>query len=180
MQLSSTRWALPSLAVMSFTEASFFPLIPDVLLAPMVLARRERAWLYAAVCSLASVAGALLGYGIGVFLEPVARQLVAFFGHGQSLETYKDWYGAYGFWVIIGKGFTPIPFKLVTITSGVFRFNLAYFMLACALTRSARFFAVAALLQHPKAKAFVDKHLVALCIGGVLAVVLAVAALKFL
>ena len=70
IRLASTRWAMPTLAAMSFAEASFFPLIPDVLLAPMVLARRDRAWLYAGVCSLASVLGALFGYAIGVLLEP--------------------------------------------------------------------------------------------------------------
>lgn len=180
LKLSSTRWALPTLAAVSFAEASFFPIIPEVILAPMVLSRREKAWLYAAVCSGASVVGGLLGYAIGVFLVPLANAIIGFFGHGQSVETYRGWYGQYGFWILILKGFTPIPFKLVTITSGIFRFNLGLFVLACVITRSARFFLEAALLQHPQAKAFVDRYLWQLAIGAVLLVVAAVVALKVL
>lgn len=178
--LSSTRWAVPTLAVLAFAEASFLPLIPEVLLTPMVLGRRDRAWFYAGVCSLASVLGALFGYAIGVWATPLGLSLLRLFGHAEGLAVYQSWFAQNGFWVIIVKGFTPIPFKIITIASGVARFSLWQFVLACAITRSARFFAEAALLQHPKAKAFVDKHLWTLCIAGLLLVVVAVVALKFL
>ncbi len=180
IRLSQTRWALPALAATSFAEASFFPLPPDALLAPMVLARRDRAWLYAAVCSAASVLGGLLGYAIGVFLEPVALKLLALFGHGQGMETYRGWFARNGFWVILAKGLTPIPYKLVTIASGIARFDLGLFVLASALTRSGRFFLEAALLQHPAAKAFVERHLVLLVVAGLALLVVAVVATRFL
>jgi membrane protein YqaA with SNARE-associated domain len=178
--LSQTRWALPALAATAFTEASFFPVPPDALLAPMVLARRERAWLYAFVCTAASVLGGLLGYAIGVWLEPVGLKLLALFGHGQGMDAYRGWFAQNGFWVILAKGLTPIPFKLVTIASGFARFDLGLFVLACALTRSGRFFLEAALLQHPAAKSFVERHLVLLVGAAAALLVLAVVATRLL
>jgi membrane protein YqaA with SNARE-associated domain len=180
LQLSSTRWALPTLAVTAFAEASFFPLPPDILLGPMVLARRERAWLYAGVCSLASVLGALLGYAIGVWATPLGLAILKLFGHAEGLDVYKSWFAQNGFVVILIKGLTPIPFKLITIASGLARFDLVQFTAACAITRSGRFFLEAALLQHPQAKAFVDRHLWAIAGAGVAAILAAVVALKFL
>ncbi len=180
IRLADTRWATPVLAAVAFAEASFFPLPPDALLAPMVLARRDKAWTYAAVCSLASVLGGLLGYAIGVFLEPVGLKLLALFGHGHGMEAYRGWFARNGFWIILVKGLTPIPYKLVTIASGIARYDLRLFLLASVLTRGGRFFLEAALLQHPAAKTFVDRHLL-LLVGGALALlVLAVAATRFL
>ncbi len=180
MALSATRWATPALAVVSFAEASFFPIIPEVMLGPMVLARQERAWWYALVCTVASVVGGLFGYGIGVFLQPLGEWLLRVFGHGQGMEAYRSWFAANGFWVILIKGFTPIPFKLVTIASGIARFNLGLFVLAAAITRGGRFFLGAALLQHPQAKALVERHLLLLTVAGFLAVLAAVVAVKLL
>ena len=178
MALSATRWAMPALAAVSFAEASFFPLIPEVMLAPMVLARQERAFWYAAVATVASVLGGLFGYAIGVFLQPVGEAILRVFGHGQGMEAYRAWFAANGFWVILIKGFTPIPFKLVTIASGIARFNLAQFVLAAAITRGGRFFIGAALLRHPQAKALVERHLTAITVAGFLAVLAAVIAVK--
>ena len=180
MALAGTRWAVPTLAAVSFAEASFFPIIPEVLLGPMELARQERAWWYALVCTVASVLGGLFGYAIGVFLEPVGLQILRLFGHGQGMEAYRSWFAANGFWVILLKGFTPIPFKLVTIASGIARFDLLQFALAAVLTRGGRFFLGAALLRHPQAKALVEKHLLLLSVLGVLAVLAALAAVKLL
>ena len=180
IRLAGTRWALPALAATAFAEASFFPLPPDVLLAPMVLARRERAWLYAGVCALASVLGGLLGYAIGVFLEPVGLKLLALFGHGQGMEAYRGWFARNGFWVILVKGLTPIPYKLVTIASGIARFDLKLFVFASVLTRGGRFFLEAALLQHPRAKAVVERHLLALVGAALLLLVLAIAVTRLL
>ena len=178
--LAGTRWATPALAAVSFAEASFLPVIPEVLLGPMVLARQERAWWYAFVCTVASVVGGLFGYAIGVFLTPLGLQLLRLFGHGQGMEAYQSWFAANGFWVILLKGFTPIPFKLVTIASGIARFDLPLFVLAAAITRGGRFFLGAALLRHPHAKALVERHLLALTIAGALAVVAALVAVKLL
>ena len=180
MRLAGTRWAVPALAAVSFAEASFFPIIPEVLLGPMVLARQERAWWYALICTVASVLGGLFGYAIGVFLTPLGLQILRIFGHGQGMEAYQAWFAANGFWVILLKGFTPIPFKLVTIASGIARFDLGLFVLAAVITRGGRFFLGAALLRHPKAKALVEKHLLLLTIGGVVAVLAALVAVKML
>lgn len=180
MALAGTRWATPTLAAVSFAEASFFPIIPEVLLGPMVLARQERAWWYALVCTVASVLGGLFGYAIGVFLEPLGLQLLRVFGHGQGMEAYRSWFAANGFWVILLKGFTPVPFKLVTIASGIARFDLALFILAAVITRGGRFFLGAALLRHPRAKALVEQHLLLLSALGVVAVLAALVAAKLL
>jgi membrane protein YqaA with SNARE-associated domain len=180
MALAGTRWATPTLAAVSFAEASFLPIIPEVLLGPMVLARQERAWWYALVCTVASVLGGLFGYAIGVFLTPLGLQLLRLFGHGQGMEAYQAWFADNGFWVILLKGFTPIPFKLVTIASGIARFDLLQFTAAAVLTRGGRFFLGAALLRHPRAKALVEKHLLLLSVLGVLAVIAALVAVKFL
>ena len=180
MVLSATRWAVPVLAAVSFAEASFFPVIPEVMLGPMVLARRERAFWYAFVCTVASVVGGLFGYAIGVFLQPVGEAILRIFGHGHGMDAYRAWFAANGFWVILLKGFTPIPFKLVTIASGIARFSLWQFVLAAMITRGARFFLGAALLQHPQAKTIVERHLLLLTVGGFLAVLAAVVAVKLL
>ncbi|CAN5456342.1 YqaA family protein [soil metagenome] len=140
-------YAEKALAVVSFAEASFFPIPPDVMLAPMILSRPERAYRYAAVCSAASLLGALLGYAIGMFLEPLAVKLLHIFGHGMDIAVYQSWFATNGFLVILGKGLTPIPFKLVTIASGLAHFNLGLFVVAVAITRSARFFLDAFILK---------------------------------
>jgi membrane protein YqaA with SNARE-associated domain len=180
LRLAGTRWATPTLFAVSFAEASFLPIIPEVLLGPMVLARQERAWWYALVCTVASILGGLFGYAIGVFLEPVGQQILRIFGHGQGMNAYQSWFAANGFWVILLKGFTPVPFKLVTIASGIARFSLWQFVLAAVITRGGRFFIGAALLRHPRAKALVEKHLLLLTISGFVAVLVAVIAVKML
>lgn len=178
--LSATRWALPALAAVSFAESSFFPIPPDVLLAPMVLARPKRAWTYAAVCAAASVLGGLLGYAIGLWLTPLGLSILKLFGHAEGLEVYRAWFADNGFVVILLKGLTPIPFKLVTIAAGLARFDLGQFVLAAAITRGGRFFLEAALLQHPAVKAVVERHLVLIAVTGVVLLVAGVAALKLL
>ena len=177
IRLSETRWALPALAAVSFAEASFFPLPPDVLLAPMVLANRRRAWLYAAVCTLFSVLGGFLGYAIGFY---AGRGMIHLLHMDAAFASYQAAYQRWGVWVILVKGLTPIPYKLVTIASGVFGFALLPFTLASAATRGLRFFLEAALLQHPQAKAFVDRHLLLLVVLAALALAAALVALRFL
>ncbi|MES2860067.1 MAG: YqaA family protein [Pseudomonadota bacterium] len=154
-------YAEKTMAVVSFAEASFFPIPPDVMLAPMILSRPDRAYRYAAICSLASLLGGLLGYAIGIFLEPVAIRLLEIFGHGMEMSVYQSWFGANGFWIILAKGLTPIPFKLVTIAAGMGHFHLGLFVLAVAITRSGRFFLEAWILKTwgPKMLEIVEKRL---------------------
>ncbi|WP_291838001.1 YqaA family protein [Brevundimonas sp.] len=177
-----SKHATKALAVVSFAESSFFPIPPDVMLAPMVLARPERAYFYAAVCTIASVLGALLGYAIGYFLEPVGLAILAFLGKADTFETSKALFQQHGAWVILIKGLTPIPFKLITIASGIFQFNLALFLALCVITRGARFFAVAFVLKTwgPAVLAVVEKRLAMWTFIGLAVLVGAFVAVKFL
>lgn len=147
MGLAASRHAPASLFAVSFAESSFFPIPPDVMLAPMVLAKPEKAWRYAAICTLASVLGGILGYAIGFFLKPLGVWLMSVTGHPGGMTEFKCWYDHYGVWVILAKGLTPIPYKLVTIASGLAAFSFPMFILASVLTRAARFFLVALVVK---------------------------------
>ena len=145
--LAGHRHAISALALVSFAESSVFPVPPDVLLLPMVLARPKRAWVVALVCTLASVAGGVAGYAIGALLfEAVGRPILDFYGYAAQFERFSAEYNAYGAWIVFGAGFTPIPYKVFTIASGVTGLDLMVFVLASALSRGARFFLEAALL----------------------------------
>jgi membrane protein YqaA with SNARE-associated domain len=147
LALAASRHAMWAMAAVSFAESSFFPLPPDILLIPMILARPRRAWLIAAVCTAASVLGGLVGYAIGYFLfDAVGRPVLEFYHAMDKYEALKAAFAHWGAWIIVLKGLTPIPFKLVTIASGVARFDLAAFVLASLVSRSLRFFLLAALL----------------------------------
>jgi membrane protein YqaA with SNARE-associated domain len=148
MNLAGSRHAPAALAVISFAESSFFPIPPDVMLAPMVLAKPNRAFLYAGLCTAASVAGGLLGYFIGLHLQPVGLFILKVFGHPEGQAEFQHWFDQWGLWVILIKGATPIPYKLVTITAGFAKFSLFTFIWASVLTRGFRFFAVAAILKY--------------------------------
>ncbi len=130
MGLAASRHATRALAVVSFLESSVFPIPPDVVLAPMVLARPEKAYTYAGICTVASVIGGILGYAIGYFLSDFGESLLALMGHAGGLETFRQWYAEWGVWVILIKGATPIPYKLVTIASGLAAFNFPVFVAA--------------------------------------------------
>lgn len=175
-------YAEKTMAAVSFAEASFFPIPPDVMLAPMILSRPDRAYRYAAVCSIASLLGGLFGYAIGVFLEPVALRLLEIFGHGMDLSVYQSWFASNGFLVILGKGLTPIPFKLVTIAAGLAHFNLGLFILAVAITRSGRFFLEAWILKTwgPAMLEMVEKRLALWVTVGIVVLVGGFLALKLL
>ena len=148
MRLAGSRHAPISLAVISFAESSFFPIPPDVMLGPMVLARRDKAFIYAGICTAASVVGGMLGYAIGVWLEPVGQTILRVFGHPEGQAEFQRWFDQWGLAVILIKGATPIPYKLVTITAGLARFDFFTFIWASVLTRGFRFFAVAAVLKY--------------------------------
>lgn len=148
MGLAASRHAPLSLFAVSFAESSFFPIPPDVMLAPMCLAKPEKAWRYALICTLASVLGGMLGYAIGYFLRDFGLWIMAATGHSGGLDQFQCWYGKYGVWVILAKGMTPIPYKLVTIASGLAAFSFPVFIAASALTRGARFFLVAFIIKR--------------------------------
>ena len=150
------------LAVVAFAESSVFPIPPDAMLIPMGLARPDRAYRYALTCTIASVLGGLLGYAIGAFLfEAVAQPLLAAYGHADALATFTAWFDRWGAAVILIKGLTPIPYKIVTIAAGAAHFSLALFFLCSVATRGARFFLLAALLRRhgPAARSFIERRL---------------------
>ena len=147
--LSESPKALPTLAAVSFAESSFFPIPPDLLLAPMALAQPRRAWRFALVATIASVAGGMFGYAIGAALyDTLGQWLVNFYGYGARMEALKQTYAQWGWLVILIKGVTPIPYKLVTITSGLLGYNFPLFVALSALTRGARFFLVAGAVRQ--------------------------------
>jgi len=149
LALAAHRHAARWLAAVSFAESSFFPVPPDVLLVPMVLAEPARGWRLATICTAASVIGGILGYAIGYALfDQLARPLLDAYGYGPAFEAFKATFATYGLWVILIKGLTPIPYKIVTIASGAAAFNFPVFLAASLVTRGARFFLEAALLRR--------------------------------
>jgi len=158
---AETPYAVPALALLAFAESSFFPVPPDVLLIVLALGAPKRSFWFAAVCSIASVAGGLLGYAIGYFVWQGVDQF--FFTYVFSEEAFRkvaELYQDNAFWAVFTAGFTPIPYKVFTITGGVCQIDLATFVLASAISRSLRFFAVAALFFFfgPPIKRFIDKY----------------------
>lgn len=135
------------LAGLSFAESSFFPVPPDVMLAPMCLARPERAMRFALITSLASVIGGLAGYAIGYFAIDLAEPLIRDFGYWENYQRVQEWFGDWGFWAVFIAGFSPIPYKLFTIAAGAMGMPLAGFVLASVTGRSSRFFLVAGLIR---------------------------------
>ena len=162
MHLAGHRRALLALAVISFAESSIFPIPPDVLLIPMILAARQRAWLIATVCTAASVVGGVFGYAIGALLfDTLGQPIVEFYGYLDRYQEFRAGYEEWGAWIVAGAGFTPFPYKVITITSGVMQLDFAVFMLASVVSRGARFFLVAALLWYfgPPIRTFIERYL---------------------
>ena len=180
LRLASHRHAIRWMAFISFCESSFFPIPPDVMVVPMVLARRDQAYWIATVCTLSSVAGAILGYAIGYFLyDSVGRWLMQVYGMADGIEDFRRWYAEWGAAIILVKGLTPIPFKLVTIASGFAAFSFPIFLVTALITRGARFFAIAWMIQRYGAatQQFIERRatlvgwgLLALIVGGFVAV----------
>lgn len=162
LRMAHHRHALPALAGVSFAESSFFPIPPDVMVLPMVLARREKAYLIATVCTVASVLGGIFGYFIGYYLlESVGQWVIQLYHMQDKVADFQRLYGEYGAAIILLKGLTPIPFKLVTIASGIAHFNFPLFVILATITRGARFFIIAALLKRfgEPVQAFIEERL---------------------
>ncbi|MCP5407772.1 MAG: DedA family protein [Chromatiaceae bacterium] len=146
MLWSRHRHAPRYLVGLSFAESSFFPIPPDVMLAPMALAAPSRAWHFAFITTVASVLGGLFGYSIGVFAFELVEPVLKDAGYYASYLRAREWFSEWGFWAIFLAGFSPIPYKIFTITAGVISMALVPFFLASLIGRGARFFLVAALM----------------------------------
>jgi len=179
LALAAHPHAERALAGVSFAEASFFPVPPDAMMVPMILAERRKAWRIAAIASLASVAGGFAGYAIGYFFyESIGRPVLEVYGHADAMQRFQALYAEWGFWIVFAAGFTPIPYKVITIASGVAGMALLPFGVASLIGRSARYFLVAALLYFfgPPIRQFLERYLAivtlavcAVALGGFLA-----------
>jgi membrane protein YqaA with SNARE-associated domain len=150
------------LGIVAFVESSFFPVPPDAMLIPMSLARPDKAWFYATLCTLTSVAGGVLGYFIGAVLyDSVGMWVMKLYGLTNQVETFRQAYAQWGSWIILIKGVTPIPYKLVTIASGFAGYNIVMFVLLSFVARGMRFFLVAFLLNRygAQARAIIEERL---------------------
>lgn len=177
---AATPYGLAALAVLSFSEASFFPIPPDPLLVALALGAPHRSFFFATVCTAASALGGVLGYLIGWGLWALVADF--FFGYvpgvtPESFATVQALYARWDFWAVFTAGFTPIPYKVITLSAGVFQISFPVFVVASVLSRGARFFLVAALIYHygPPIQAFIDRHFnrlvwifLALLLGGFL------------
>lgn len=150
------------LALVAFVESSVFPIPPDVMIIPMVLADRRRAWRVAAVATAASVVGGMLGYAIGsLFFEAIGQPILDLYGYADKFAAFAAQYNEWGAWIVFGAGLTPFPYKVITIASGVTHLALPVFIVASVLARGLRFYAVAALLWWfgPPIRSFLDRYL---------------------
>lgn len=176
MSLADHPRALWALAAVSFAESSVFPIPPDILMIPMILANPRRAWLIAGVCTVASVLGALLGYFIGaVLFDSIGQPVLAFYGKDAYFAEFATQYNQYGAWAVLIAGITPFPFKVITIASGVTGLSLPIFIVSSIVARALRFFIVATLLWKfgEPIRDFIEKRLglmftlfVILLVGG--------------
>jgi membrane protein YqaA with SNARE-associated domain len=167
----------------SFIESSFFPIPPDTMLIPMSLARPDRAWFYAHVCTVTSVAGGVLGYFIGAVLyDSVGSWLIALYGYGNRVEAFREAYAAWGTWIILIKGVTPIPYKIVTITSGFAGYSFTMFVLLSFVARGMRFYLLAFLLHRygPRARAIIEERLTFWATLGAVVLVIGIVAALYL
>jgi membrane protein YqaA with SNARE-associated domain len=183
MRLAATPHALWALAAISFIESSVFPIPPDILLIPMVLARPRQAWLIAGVCTVSSVLGGFAGYAIGLFLfEALGRPILDFYGYLDRFTAFQELYNAWGAWIVAAGGATPIPYKVITIASGVTQLDPWVFGIASVLSRGARFFLVAALLWAwgEPMRAFIERRLGLLVTLGFVLLLSGFLALKLL
>lgn len=174
LSLSASPRAPQALAAISFAESSFFPIPPDIMLVPMVMAKPERAWRFAAICTIASVLGGILGYAIGALLyDTLGAWLIQLYGYGDKMDGFRALYQQHGHWIILIKGFTPIPFKLITIASGLAGYDFVMFVLLSGLTRAARFFFVAGIMNRfgVPLRRFIEENLTAVGIVSILAII---------
>ncbi|MFP4070655.1 MAG: YqaA family protein [Desulfovibrionales bacterium] len=173
--LAAKKGAGRVLKGVSFTEAIFFPIPPDLMLIPMSLAQREQAFRLARTCLLYSLAGGVAGYFIGYFfMEVIGWPIINFYGLQDKYLVIQNWYSQYSAWAVAVAGLTPIPYKLCTLTAGAFEINLLIFVVASAVSRGARFFAIAALAHFfgDKARVFLQKRFDLILVGSLVLLIL--------
>ena len=183
LDLASRPNALGWLFAIAFIESSFFPIPPDIMIIPMVLACTSKAYKIAGIATIASVLGGFLGYGIGVFgYEVIAKPLLEFYGYMEKFHDFENYYHKYGAWIVFVAGLTPIPYKLITIASGIVRLDLVIFGIASILARGMRFYLIAWLLKRygEPMKTFIEKNLNLLSIIFVILLIGGFYAIKFL
>lgn len=179
MRTAADGRATHALFWIAFVESSFFPIPPDVMLVPMVLARRAKAWLYASIATVGSVIGGVFGYAIGYFLfEQIGKPILALYGKADSFAQFTTWFNDWGVWILIIKGMTPFPYKVLTITAGVTHMPVVQFIFASIIARAMRFYLVAGLLYFfgEPIRDFIERRLtlvttafVVLLVGGFVA-----------
>lgn len=183
INLASRPNAMYFLFAVAFIESSFFPIPPDVMLIPMVLATPAKAWRIATVTTIASVLGGAFGYAIGVFFfDLIARPILTFYGYMHQFDVFKNYYHEWGAWIVFGAGITPFPYKVVTIASGVVHLDFVVFMLASVVARGMRFYLVAWLLKKfgEPMKEYIEKNLGMLSILFLLLLLGGFACIKFI
>lgn len=181
--LSKDNGAMYWLFAVAFIESSFFPIPPDVMLIPMILAAPDKAWKIAGVATVGSVIGAYFGYAIGFyFFQLIAEPLLDFYGYLDKFNSFKNLYNQYGAWIVFGAGITPFPYKIITIASGVVHTNLLVFTVASIIARGMRFFLVAWLLKKygEAMREFIEKNLGWLSVVFLLLLIGGFAAVKFI
>lgn len=162
LSLAAGPRAEQALFGVSFAEASFFPLPPDILLVPMTIAQPEKAYRLAMLCGIASTLGGMLGYAIGALLyDTLGLWIIQLYGYGEKMDVFRDAYAKWGMWIILLKGLTPIPYKLVSITSGFAGYDIWLFFALSLVSRSLRFLAVGWLLKRygEPVREFIEKRL---------------------
>ncbi len=183
LNLASRKNALTWLFIISFIESSFFPIPPDIMIIPMVLATPKEAYKIAGVATVASVLGGYFGYFIGIYgFELIARPLLEFYGYMKQFGEFENYYHEYGAWIVFGAGITPFPYKIITIASGVVRLDLVVFTIASVIARGMRFYFIAWLLKRfgDPMKVFIEKNLNLLSILFLLLLIGGFAAVKLL
>ncbi len=183
LNLASKQNALTWLFIISFIESSFFPIPPDIMIIPMVLATPKQAYKIAGVAMIASVLGGWFGYFIGVYgFELIARPLLEFYGYMKQFGEFENYYHQYGAWIVFGAGITPFPYKIITIASGVVRLDLVVFTIASIVARGMRFYFIAWLLKRygNPMKVFIEKNLNLLSVLFLLLLIGGFAAVKLL
>jgi membrane protein YqaA with SNARE-associated domain len=183
MRQAGSERAPAVLGIISFIESSFFPIPPDIMLVPMVIANRAKAWWYATIATISSVLGGAFGYFIGSSLfDTIGKPLLNFYGKGQSFDTFTQWFNEWGVWIILAKGMTPFPYKVLTIAAGAAHMPFLQFMLASVAARAMRFYLVAGLLYFfgEPIREFIEKRLTLVLTLSLIAIIAGFVSVKYL